>query len=97
MPGPAQRLVLRCAPRRPAGQKSRFYGANGEQCGVEELALQFYASEEGGGWQGTHRRAIQLLLLLLCMGGCRCSAKKKMRCTCGWSTVPLRSGSRSRC
>lgn len=32
--------------------KSRFYGQDDEQCGVEELALQFYA--EGGGWQGVH-------------------------------------------
>ncbi|XP_021765063.1 fanconi-associated nuclease 1 homolog [Chenopodium quinoa] len=35
------------------GMKSRFYGEDGEQCGVEELALQFYAGE-GGGWQGVH-------------------------------------------
>lgn len=37
--------------------KSRFYGLNDEQCSVEELALQYYASEEGGGWQGVHRQA----------------------------------------
>ncbi|GJU94765.1 fanconi-associated nuclease 1 homolog isoform X1 [Tanacetum coccineum] len=36
------------------GAKSRFYGEDGEQCGVEELALQYYAGEEGGGWQGVH-------------------------------------------
>ncbi|BBM97433.1 fanconi-associated nuclease 1 [Marchantia polymorpha subsp. ruderalis] len=36
------------------GKKSRFYGYDGEQCGVEELALQYYASEEGGAWQGVH-------------------------------------------
>ncbi|XP_071720394.1 fanconi-associated nuclease 1 homolog [Rutidosis leptorrhynchoides] len=35
------------------GTKSRFYGEDGQQCGVEELALQYYA-EEGGGWQGVH-------------------------------------------
>ncbi|XP_048496943.1 fanconi-associated nuclease 1 homolog isoform X4 [Beta vulgaris subsp. vulgaris] len=35
------------------GMKSRFYGQDDEQCGVEELALQFYAGE-GGGWQGVH-------------------------------------------
>ncbi|KAF5199410.1 Fanconi-associated nuclease 1-like protein [Thalictrum thalictroides] len=35
------------------GMKNRFYGNDGEQCGVEELALQYYA-EEGGGWQGVH-------------------------------------------
>ncbi|XP_021291909.1 fanconi-associated nuclease 1 homolog isoform X1 [Herrania umbratica] len=36
-----------------AGRKSRFYGEDGEQCGVEQLALQYYAAE-GGGWQGVH-------------------------------------------
>lgn len=41
----------------PAGLKSRFYGLDDEQCSVEELALQYYASEEGGGWQGVHRQA----------------------------------------
>ncbi|KAL9225327.1 hypothetical protein vseg_001269 [Gypsophila vaccaria] len=35
------------------GMKSRFYDEDGEQCGVEELALKFYAGE-GGGWQGVH-------------------------------------------
>ncbi|KAK5839541.1 fanconi-associated nuclease 1 homolog isoform X1 [Gossypium arboreum] len=35
-----------------AGRKSRFYGEDGEQCGVEQLALQYYATE--GGWQGVH-------------------------------------------
>ncbi|KAB2041164.1 hypothetical protein ES319_D02G129700v1 [Gossypium barbadense] len=35
-----------------AGRKSRFYGEDGEQCGVEQLALQYYARE--GGWQGVH-------------------------------------------
>uniref|UniRef100_A0A7N0SZ37 Fanconi-associated nuclease n=1 Tax=Kalanchoe fedtschenkoi TaxID=63787 RepID=A0A7N0SZ37_KALFE len=41
-------------PRRPlnceAGTKSRFYGYDGEQCGVEELALQYYSSA-GGQWK----------------------------------------------
>ena len=36
------------------GAKSRFYGLNDEQCTVEELALEYYAGEEGGGWRGTH-------------------------------------------
>ncbi|GKV25046.1 hypothetical protein SLEP1_g34555 [Rubroshorea leprosula] len=36
-----------------AGAKSRFYGEDGEQCGVEQLALQYYAGE-GGRWQGVH-------------------------------------------
>lgn len=35
------------------GAKSRFYGEDGEQCGVEQLALQYYAVE-GGGWEGVH-------------------------------------------
>ncbi|KAL7250542.1 hypothetical protein ACSBR1_012541 [Camellia fascicularis] len=35
------------------GMKSRFYGENGEQCGVEQLPMQYYAGE-GGGWQGVH-------------------------------------------
>lgn len=35
------------------GIKSIFYGEDGEQCGVEQLALQYYASE-GGCWQGVH-------------------------------------------
>ncbi|KAL8122253.1 hypothetical protein AgCh_018846 [Apium graveolens] len=35
------------------GTKSRFYGEDGEQYGVEQLALQYYAGE-GGGWQGIH-------------------------------------------
>ncbi|KAJ1258223.1 hypothetical protein BS78_10G058700 [Paspalum vaginatum] len=35
------------------GAKNVFYGYDGEFCGVEQLALQYYA-DEGGGWQGTH-------------------------------------------
>ncbi|XP_078435165.1 zinc ion binding/nucleic acid binding/hydrolase isoform X2 [Wolffia australiana] len=35
------------------GAKNRYYGYNGEQCGVEQLALQYYAAE-GGGWRGVH-------------------------------------------
>ncbi|XP_038889850.1 fanconi-associated nuclease 1 homolog isoform X2 [Benincasa hispida] len=35
------------------GMKSRFYGESGEQCSVEQLALEYY-SAEGGGWQGVH-------------------------------------------
>ncbi|KAL8490845.1 hypothetical protein ACS0TY_022741 [Phlomoides rotata] len=40
---------LNCNP----GMKSIFYGEDGERCGVEELALQYYGGE-GGGWQGVH-------------------------------------------
>lgn len=36
------------------GVKSRFYGYNDQQCTVEELALQYYAGDSGGGWQGVH-------------------------------------------
>ncbi|PWZ28428.1 Fanconi-associated nuclease 1 [Zea mays] len=32
------------------GAKNVFYGYDGELCGVEQLALQYYA-DEGGGWQ----------------------------------------------
>ncbi|KFK36099.1 hypothetical protein AALP_AA4G077200 [Arabis alpina] len=35
------------------GMKNRFYGEDGDQCGVEQLALQYY-SGEGGGWKGIH-------------------------------------------
>lgn len=35
------------------GKKNRFYGEDGEQCGVEQLVLQHYAGE-GGGWHGVH-------------------------------------------
>ncbi|XP_058736594.1 fanconi-associated nuclease 1 homolog isoform X1 [Vicia villosa] len=33
------------------GAKNRFYNEEGNQCGVEELALDYYAAE---GWQGVH-------------------------------------------
>ncbi|GAV66169.1 VRR_NUC domain-containing protein/HIRAN domain-containing protein [Cephalotus follicularis] len=46
-----------CIPGRPLnceiGMKNRFYGEDGEQYGVEQLALQYYAGE-GGGWLGVH-------------------------------------------
>lgn len=35
------------------GAKNRFYNEEGEQCGVEQLALHYYAGM-GGGWQGVH-------------------------------------------
>ncbi|CAI9089801.1 OLC1v1024441C1 [Oldenlandia corymbosa var. corymbosa] len=35
------------------GMRSIFYGEDGEQCGVEQLALQYYGGE-GGAWQGVH-------------------------------------------
>lgn len=35
------------------GSKNLFYGYDGGLCGVEQLALQYYAGE-GGGWQGVH-------------------------------------------
>ncbi|THU49720.1 hypothetical protein C4D60_Mb06t12520 [Musa balbisiana] len=33
--------------------KNSYYGYDGELCGVEQLALQYYA-EDGGGWSGVH-------------------------------------------
>ncbi|KAF8733066.1 hypothetical protein HU200_015427 [Digitaria exilis] len=44
-----ERRPLNCE----TGAKNVFYGYDGELCGVEQLALQYYA-DEGGGWQGTH-------------------------------------------
>lgn len=38
---------------RETGMKSRFYGESGDQCSVEQLALEYY-NAEGGGWQGVH-------------------------------------------
>ena len=35
-----------------AGLKSKFVGASGDQVTVEQLALEYYATLEGGGWQG---------------------------------------------
>ncbi|PHT28618.1 Fanconi-associated nuclease 1 -like protein [Capsicum baccatum] len=35
------------------GVKNVFYGEDGERCGVEDLALEYYAGE-GGCWQGVH-------------------------------------------
>ena len=32
----------------------RFYGEGGQLCSVEELALEHYAGQEGGGWKGLH-------------------------------------------
>uniref|UniRef100_A0A6M2EB37 Fanconi-associated nuclease n=1 Tax=Populus davidiana TaxID=266767 RepID=A0A6M2EB37_9ROSI len=50
-----------------AGIKSRFYGEDGAQCGVEQLALQYYAGE-GGGWQGVHTESgIWLTIFALLM------------------------------
>lgn len=34
------------------GIKSRFIGNGGEECSVEELALQYYAAEDRGAWTG---------------------------------------------
>lgn len=36
------------------GLKSRFYGFDGDQCTVEELALQYYSTPEGGSYRGIH-------------------------------------------
>ena len=37
------------------GIKSRFRGNGGEECSVEELALQYYAAQANGGWTGKPR------------------------------------------
>lgn len=34
------------------GIKSQFVGNGGDECSVEELALQYYAAEAGGSWTG---------------------------------------------
>ena len=34
------------------GIKSRYVGNGGDECSVEELALQHYAAEAGGSWTG---------------------------------------------
>ncbi len=34
------------------GIKSRFVGNGGDECSVEELALQYYAAEASGSWTG---------------------------------------------
>ena len=36
------------------GVKSKFYGFDGEQCSVEELALQYYATTTAGEFTGAH-------------------------------------------
>ena len=41
-----------------AGLKSKFVGASGDQVTVEQLALEYYATPEGGGWQGARRQAL---------------------------------------
>lgn len=38
--------------------KSRFVGLDGEQCSVEEYALQHYASPDYGSWTGGRGRSI---------------------------------------
>ena len=46
------------------GTKSMFWSADGEAVKVEELALQYYASEDGGGWQGAQLCPFACLALL---------------------------------
>ena len=43
------------------GMKSRFMGNGGEECSVEELALQYYAGQAGGSWTG------EAMLLFMCL------------------------------
>lgn len=44
------------------GIKSRFVGNGGDECSVEELALQYYAAEAGGSWTSQLNRGLQGLL-----------------------------------
>lgn len=44
------------------GAKSMFWSADGEAVKVEELALQYYASDDGGGWQGAQSNTTNTLL-----------------------------------
>ena len=46
------------------GLKSRFLGSDNRECTVEELALQHYASAEGGAWQGEGQRVGARLISL---------------------------------
>lgn len=48
------------------GIKSRFIGNGGEECSVEELALQYYAAEDKGAWTG-EPNTVNVVL----RGGCR--------------------------
>ena len=41
------------------GIKSRFVGNGGDECSVEELALQYYAAEAGGSWIGQLNHRLQ--------------------------------------
>ncbi len=41
------------------GIKSRFVGNGGDECSVEELALQYYAAEAGGSWTGQLNHRLQ--------------------------------------
>ncbi|KAH7422361.1 hypothetical protein KP509_12G005200 [Ceratopteris richardii] len=50
------------------GMKSRFYGYDDNRCSVEELALQYYAGDAGGAWQGVHSESgIWMTLFALLM------------------------------
>ncbi|KAF2324159.1 hypothetical protein GH714_008930 [Hevea brasiliensis] len=54
------------------GKKSRFYGENGEQCGVEQLALQYYAGEGGTACLGVNwggHSLSELRAVVTCIGG----------------------------
>lgn len=49
------------------GMRNRYYGEDDEQCGVEQLVLQYYAGD-GGGWQGVHAESgIWLMIFGLLM------------------------------
>ncbi|OWM70972.1 hypothetical protein CDL15_Pgr013153 [Punica granatum] len=70
------------------GKKNRFYGEDGEQCGVEQLALQHYACE-GRGWYGVHTESgIWLTIFGLLMWDVIFSDVPNVFCT-RFQTAPL--------
>lgn len=64
-------------------RRARFYGADDSQVTVEELALQHYASREGGGWLGAHTEGgvwatlFALLLWDVLFAGAPCSERPR--------------------
>lgn len=47
---------------RVLGAKSRFWAADGSAVGVEELALQYYATPEAGGWKGERCSCLHFIM-----------------------------------
>ncbi|KAI8462547.1 MAG: hypothetical protein J3K34DRAFT_462867 [Monoraphidium minutum] len=51
---PPERRVVGRPLAGSVGARNRYYGYDGRQVCVEDLALQYYARDEGGGWRGIH-------------------------------------------